>query len=175
MTSEPSDSAAGHAAPPEASRPQLPAAYRVPAGPEGLSAWRWAEARLERARTYWVATVRPDGRPLAVPVWGNWLDRRFHFGGGEVKACAPVASPAVVVHPEGGPEVVIVEGVHDFAAELSPALRARLRVASVAKYGVGGGDEAVFVGRPRTVLAWHPLLADAARWRFDSPSAPTGQ
>ena len=63
--------------------------------------------------------------------------------------------------------MVIVEGVCDRGAELGPELRARLRDASVAKYGAGGGDEAVFVVRPRTVLAWHRLPADATRWRFD--------
>jgi hypothetical protein len=43
----------------------------------------------------------------------------------------------------------------------------------VTKYGVGGGDEAVFVVRPRTVLAWHRLPDDATRWRFDAPGSPT--
>ena len=148
-------------------RPELPAAYGVRAGPEGLLDWRWAEARLERARTYWVATVRPDGRPHVVPVWGVWLDRRFYFGGGGVKARNLAGNPAVVVHLESGDEVVIVEGVHDRDAAPGPALRARLREASVAKYGVGGGDEVVIVIRPRTVLAWHRLPEDATRWRFE--------
>jgi hypothetical protein len=107
-----------------------------------------------------------------VPVWGLWLDQRFFFGGGGVKARNLAANPAVVVHLASGEEVVIVEGVYDPGAELRPALRARLRAASVAKYGAGGGDEAVFVVRPRTVLAWHRLPDDATRWRFDAPGAP---
>ncbi len=40
----------------------------------GLLPWRWAVARLERSHDYWVATVRPDGRPHVMPVWGVWMD-----------------------------------------------------------------------------------------------------
>ena len=40
----------------------------------GLLPWRWAVARLERSHDYWVATVRPDGRPHLTPVWGVWTD-----------------------------------------------------------------------------------------------------
>lgn len=41
----------------------------------------WAEARrhLENASTYWLATVRPGGRPHAVPVLAVWLDGALHF------------------------------------------------------------------------------------------------
>lgn len=41
----------------------------------------WAEARghLERGSTYWLATVRPDGRPHAVPVLAVWADGALHF------------------------------------------------------------------------------------------------
>jgi hypothetical protein len=101
----------------------------VPAGPEGLLGWAWAVARLERAATSCVATVRPDGRPHAVPVWGLWLDRRFSFGAGGVKARNPAANPAAVVHLESGVagEVVMLEGVWHRGAEVGPELRARLR------------------------------------------------
>jgi hypothetical protein len=45
----------------------------------------WASARdeLEAARTYWVTTVRPDGRPHATTVAGVWLDDAFHFATGQ--------------------------------------------------------------------------------------------
>jgi len=42
--------------------------------------WKWALTRLRRAHTYWIVTVRPDGRPHAVPIWGVWVDGRFLFG-----------------------------------------------------------------------------------------------
>ncbi len=48
----------------------------------------WAEARErlenpEQDRTYWLATVRPDGRPHVVPLLGRWLDEAFYFLTGE--------------------------------------------------------------------------------------------
>ena len=54
----------------------------------GASATPWAQAngRLgtpERERTYWLATVRPDGWPHVMPILGLWLDGAFHFITGE--------------------------------------------------------------------------------------------
>jgi hypothetical protein len=51
---------------------------------EDAAATPWAQARdrlanPERARTYWLATVRPDGRPHVMPVIGIWLDGAFYF------------------------------------------------------------------------------------------------
>ena len=50
----------------------------------------WAEglALLERAEVYWLATVRPDGRPHVTPVIAAWLDGALYFctGPGERKA-----------------------------------------------------------------------------------------
>ncbi len=130
------------------------------------------DARIdERLRTepiIWLATTRPDGRPHVAPTWAIWHENVLYFDGSpETRRMRNLAqNPAISVHLESGDEVVIVEGVWDQAAELGPALRARLQAASVAKYGAGGGDEAVFVVRPRTVLAWHRLPEDATRWRF---------
>src|SRR5215468_1785833 len=77
--------------------------------------WRWATARLEAARTYWIATTRPDGRPHSRPVWGVWLDNAFYFSTGSLAAGNLVVQPAITVHLESGEEVVIVEGVAEIA------------------------------------------------------------
>jgi hypothetical protein len=48
--------------------------------------WRTAEQRLETPepeQTYWLATVRPDGRPHVMPVIGIWADDAFYFLSGE--------------------------------------------------------------------------------------------
>jgi pyridoxamine 5'-phosphate oxidase-like protein len=47
------------------------------------TAWSAAIERLAAARTYWVTTVRPDGRPHATTVAGVWLDGAFHFSTGQ--------------------------------------------------------------------------------------------
>ena len=62
---------------PRAGRPHMPG-YGVsgPADGTGLLPWSWAEERLSRSHDYVLATVRPDGHPHAMPVWGVWLDGR---------------------------------------------------------------------------------------------------
>src|SRR5687767_4833930 len=55
---------------------------------EDATATPWAAARErlenpEQGRTYWLATVRPDGRPHVMPILGLWLDGAFYFITGE--------------------------------------------------------------------------------------------
>ncbi len=61
---------------PRGDRPYMPG-YGIVGADEGrgLLPWSWAEERLTAAHDYWVATVRPDGRPHVMPVWGVYLDR----------------------------------------------------------------------------------------------------
>ena len=54
--------------------------------PGDTTPWATASARLEtpeKDRTYWLATVRPDGRPHVRPILGLWLDDAFYFITGE--------------------------------------------------------------------------------------------
>jgi hypothetical protein len=153
-------------------RPRLPAVYGVPKGNKGLLPWSWARERLEQAAIYWVMTVRPDGRPHAVPIWASWIEDRFYFGASADtrRGRNLVTNPAVGIHIERGDEVVIVEGV---AAEVVPdvALAARLVADTAAKYSYRtdpadwrkGG---LYVVRPHVVLAWGRFFKDATRWRF---------
>ena len=50
--------------------------------------WSAARDQLESAKTYWVTTVRPDGRPHSTTIAAVWLDDAIHFttGASEVKA-----------------------------------------------------------------------------------------
>lgn len=110
--------------------------YGVPEDPDGLLPWSWAEERLTGSRNYWISTVRADGRPHAMPVWGVWLPdvERFWFG------CAPSArkarnlraNPAVVVAPTDSVEVVSLEGRAEETTghDLTPHI-----AAFMAKYG----------------------------------------
>src|SRR3954466_5916257 len=66
---------------PIAGRPYMPG-YGVPSDNDGLVPWSWAWERLDANRDYWLATVRPDGRPHLVPVWGVWLEGEFFFSSG---------------------------------------------------------------------------------------------
>jgi hypothetical protein len=166
---------AKNTAEPRGERPEIPKEYGVPESLAGVLPWRWAEERLERAKNYWVVTVRPDGRPHAVPVWGMWVNRRFYFGGGGRKAKNLATNRSVVVHLESGDEVITVEGIADGPAPLAPEVVPRLREASLAKYEYWPDDpEPVFTVRPHTVIAWHSFPKDATRWRFSrAPRAET--
>lgn len=54
---------------PTPSRPHMPG-YGLPNGSEGLMPWSWAEERLQGSHNYWLATVRPDGRPHLMVIGG---------------------------------------------------------------------------------------------------------
>lgn len=154
---------------PRASRPHMPG-YGVPKSKKGMVEWAWAEEQLKTAKVYWVASVRPDGRPHSVPIWGNWLDGRFFFGGGDqtrhIRNLA--TNPAIVVHLESGDNVVIVEALAEKAVGLDADLLARLEADSRAKYGMGGGGtEGIWVARPTTGFAWKDGLGSATRFTFD--------
>lgn len=52
----------------------------------GTAPWSLAEHRLtapEPARTYWLATVGPDGAPHVMPLIAAWLDGALYFISGE--------------------------------------------------------------------------------------------
>ena len=51
----------------------------------GAAPTSWTEARehLETAEVYWLATVRPDGRPHVTPVLAAWLEGALYFCTGE--------------------------------------------------------------------------------------------
>ena len=170
-------SQAGERGEPTASRPRMPG-YGVPGGDGDLVPWGRVTERLEQARHYWVATVRPDGRPHAVPTWGVWLDDTFYTEGGGRKVHNLRANPHVVVHLESGEDVVIVEGV---AVEMSRPARAlfeRIDAAYAAKYDYKPSDNlagpedipypdgGLFAVRPRVVFAWSRFPADATRFLF---------
>ncbi len=54
---------------PKSSRPHMPGYGLLDAAQgTGLLPWSWAVERLERSHDYWMATLRPDGRPHAVPI-----------------------------------------------------------------------------------------------------------
>lgn len=158
---------------PRAGRPRMPAGYGVPeAGAPGTLGWAWATGRLAAARTYWVCTGRPDGRPHAMPVWGIWADGVLRFGTdrGSRKARNLARRPAVVAHLESGEETVILEGT---AVEVTdPAVLGRFADAFAAKYDTRladvPGDLVIYEVRPAVVLAWREadFPASATRWRL---------
>src|ERR1700726_707816 len=66
---------------PKPSRPVMPG-YGLPATKDGLLSWKWAEQRLQKSHNYWITTVKPDGSPHTMVVWGLWQDGRLLFSTG---------------------------------------------------------------------------------------------
>lgn len=164
---------------PRADRPVLPDGYGLPSSTDGMLAWADVEARLVAATSYWLATVRPDGRPHVVPRWGVWLDGRFWYDGAPttVHARNLKANPACSLNLESGKEAVIVEGDSLPARAPAETLGARIS-AAFAKYhdlgyspaadawaGEDGGGLRVLT--PRRALAWFEFPTDATRFKFD--------
>ncbi|HEV7727921.1 MAG TPA: pyridoxamine 5'-phosphate oxidase family protein [Modestobacter sp.] len=68
---------------PVADRPVLPGYGVLPAAEgSGLLPSAEAERRLAVSHDYWCATVRPDGRPHVMPVWGVWRAGRLWLSSG---------------------------------------------------------------------------------------------
>jgi hypothetical protein len=109
--------------------------YGVPASPDGLLPWSWAEERLIRCRNYWIVTADSSGRPHSMPTWGVWSpeDSVLWFSGASSsrKARNLAANPQMVATIDDSVEVVSVEGR---GGPIADADRDRMADAYAAKY-----------------------------------------
>ena len=64
---------------PQGIRPRFPEGYAK--APKALLPWSYVERRITDAKNYWSCSVRPNGKPHAVPVWAVWLDSHIYFDG----------------------------------------------------------------------------------------------
>ena len=133
-----------------------------------MLAWSWAVDRLEAARSYWIGSASPTGRPHAMPVGGLWLDGAFVFGtSAESRKARDVTSnPRVVVHLGSGDEVVVVEGGVDVIA-----LDERIADAYGVKYDYRpepGSSSGLWCRvEPRVAYAWLESDYPRTATRFD--------
>jgi hypothetical protein len=159
-------------------RPTFPTGYGLPEGDEGMLEWSAVQARLVESKHYWLATVRPDGRPHLIPRWGVWLDDALYYDGSPSTRHARnlEVNPACSLSLEDGQHAVVLEGT-SIATRAEPAdLGARLS-AAFAKYhddgyspapdawsGKQGGGLRVFT--PVSGIAWFAFPTDATRFVF---------
>ena len=151
--------------------------YGFPEDRKGLLPWVWAEQRLKKSHNYWVTTVRPDGSPHTMVVWGLWQDGRFLFSTGSKsrKARNLEANPKCVVCTEHAHEAIIVEGIAEIAdvaarRKLLPAYERKYKFdMSSMKDDILAMKEPVFSIRPKVVFAlWEKHFQDkSTRWKFD--------
>lgn len=155
---------------PRTGRPQIPD-YGISKSKTGLLPWKWAEKSLTNSREYWIMTVRPDGRPHAMIIWGLWFDGAFWFGtGGKTQKARNLArNPNCIVGTQNAAEAVILEGVAELITDA--AIRKKLDAPSLRKYGMSGGDgsEPFYRVRPKRVfgLIEKTFPKTATRWMFE--------
>lgn len=160
----------------------MPDGYGVPTATQGLLSWSEVEARLAAARHYWLATVRPDGRPHVVPRWGVWVDGCFFYDGAPTTrhALNLAENSACSLNLESGTETVIVEGhsvptkapATDLGSRLTEAYGKyhELGYAPGADSWVDGGGLSVLT--PVRAIAWFDFPKDCTRFRFGTWASP---
>src|SRR5512133_965575 len=123
---------------PKVSRPQFPKGYVE--HPVSYVDWSWVAAQLTDSKHYWLCSVRPDGRPHAVPRWAVYLDGRIYYDGSpETRHAQNIRdNPHVSVHLESGDQVIILEGTSGPAGKPDANLAARLVEAYRKKYAAQG-------------------------------------
>ena len=161
---------------PKSSRPHAPG-YGFPESNKGLLPWSWAEQRLKKSHNYWITTVRPDGSPHTMVVWGLWQDGRFLFSTGSKsrKARNLGQNPSCIVCTEHANEAVIVEGVAEVAdvaarRKLIPIYEKKYKFdLSTMKDDLLSMKEPVFAVRPRIVFGlWEKhFQGKSTRWKFE--------
>src|SRR5579859_291213 len=76
--------------------------------------------RMEKERTLWMATTRPDGRPHVAPLWFVWYSDRAYVVTGGVKLANVRHNGFATLNTEDGMDVVIVEGTARVIPESDP-------------------------------------------------------
>jgi len=157
---------------PRVSRPHMPD-YGI-LGPDegaGLLAFEWAEQRLVASRNYWLSTVRPDGRPHAMPVWGVWVDSALYFdtAPSSRKGRNLAQNAACVLTTESAHEAVIVEGTASRVQDATT--RAHVHARYQAKYAQAAPPPgALYAVVPHRVFAFiedkDQFQSTATRWTF---------
>ncbi|HEX7102102.1 MAG TPA: pyridoxamine 5'-phosphate oxidase family protein [Nitrolancea sp.] len=151
---------------------------------EGATSTAWIDARefLDSARIYWLATVRPDGRPHVTPLFSVLVDGALYFstGPGERKAknlaanshcviltgCNQVDGLDVVVEGEAV-RVIDEHRLQHIAAHYASKYNWHYRVRDGAFSGPGG-EALVFEVQPTTAFGFGKgERFSQTRWRFE--------
>jgi PPOX class probable F420-dependent enzyme len=141
----------------------------------GLLEWDEAVRRMVASRNFWLATVRPDGRPHVMPVWAVWRDGGLWFSSsvGSRKIHNLRGEPRCTLTTEDARNPVVVEGTAEVVTDLAQI--AGFLADSNAKYGVDYGidflDPAVNA-TVRVTPVWafalneRDFTGSPTRWRF---------
>jgi len=148
-------------------------------GGKGLLPWQWAKERLEKGRTYFIATSDLAGKPHVMPVWGVWFNDSFFFSTGNESRKArnlsvnPRCSVAMEFdsgrRPKKGQikDAIIFEGLADLITDS----RTRKKFSAIYEdkyaWNMEGFDEPIYRIRAQVVFGLTSQMTDTAtRWRF---------
>lgn len=123
------------------------------------------------ARNYFITTVRPDGRPHMMVVWGLWMNDAFLFSTGakSVKARNLDANPRCVIAPGDADEAVIVEGVASKLDDETTFERFAAEYTQKYAWDIRSKTEPVWVVQPTVAFGQieETFTSTATRWRFE--------
>jgi hypothetical protein len=160
---------------PKVSRPQFPSGYVD--HPASYVDWSWVVAQLTDSKTYWLWSVRPDGRPHVVPRWAVYVDGKIYYDGSpQTRHAQNIESNSnVSVHLESGDQVVILEGTSGPAGRPTPELAAKLVQAYRKKYAKQGyapkphqwDEGGLYSFTPRQCIAWTSFTENPTKFTLE--------
>ena len=144
--------------------------YGVPQSMEGALHWAWAEKRLSESHTYWLTSVRADGAPHTMPIWGIWLDGAFYFSTSATsrKGRNLQRNPRCVICNEDAAEAVILEGIAEQIKDDEIPRRAFTDYKTKYGWELDPKLGPVWVVRPSVVFAMpeKQFPKGVTRWKF---------
>jgi general stress protein 26 len=154
---------------PKAGRPNMPG-YGISDKQKDLLPWKWAADRLVETQNYFLITVRKDGRPHLMPIWGIWSGTNFYFSTGKtsVKARNLAANPHCIVCPGDADEAIIVEGIAETLNDKKEFDRFAKAYLAKYKWDISKMNEPIFVLRPNVAFGQieKTFTKTATRWTF---------
>jgi uncharacterized pyridoxamine 5'-phosphate oxidase family protein len=154
---------------PAAGRPNLPN-YGISENRKDLLPWKWAEERLKNTSNYFLSTVRPDGRPHVMPIWGIWLGMAFYFSTAKtsIKARNLAANPNCVLCPGDADEAVILEGIAKEINDKKTLSKFAKLYYEKYKWDLSEMTQPVYILKPKVVFGHieKTYAQTATRWQF---------
>jgi hypothetical protein len=159
---------------PKITRPKFPPGYVDK--PTSFLTWDWVAAQLTESKHYWLCSVRPSGRPHAIPRWCVYVDEKIYYDGSSetIHARNIEKNPHVSLHLESGTEVIILEGTAAPAGKPSPKLGKKLAQAFRKYHEMGYAPRAnswdkggLFMFTPRQCIAWSNFTENPTKFTFE--------
>jgi hypothetical protein len=144
-------------------RPGIPRSYGISEDEQGMLGWDAVTGALVAAPVYWVSTVRPDGLPHLIPIWGAWAEDAVFIEGGDETRWARNLTEGdgrVDVGVDSDGMQVMVRGV-----------AAKVEVADDTQTAIADGYEAKYPYRPDKNHFWRIAPTSVLAWRVDPMEA----